>query len=135
MATGPAQLSPVGFEHLYGLELIELGESRAVAKVLVRDELTRPPGIVHGGVYTAIADSLASHATARAVAADGKNAIGLSSQTSLLRPISAGAIHAVAVARHRGRTTWVWEVEMSDDQSRLCALTRITIAVTDAAGE
>ena len=135
MLVGPAQLSPVGFERLYGLELLEVGEDRAVARVLVRDELTSPLGHVHGGVYTAIADSLASLATARAVAADGKTAAGLSSQTSLLAPITAGAIHALAVARHRGRTTWVWEVHMSDDQSRLCAWTRITIAVTGAPGD
>ena len=38
-------------------------------------------------------------------------------------------IHAEARARHRGRTTWVWDVEMRDDEGRLCALTRMTIAV------
>jgi 1,4-dihydroxy-2-naphthoyl-CoA hydrolase len=134
MPTGSAQVSPVGFERLYGLELLEVAETRVVARVPVRDELMSPPGRVHGGVYPAIADSLASLATTRAVAADGKVALGLSSHTSFLRPIAAGAINAVAIARHRGRTTWVWEVEMSDDRSRLCVLTRITIAVTDAPG-
>ena len=40
--------------------------------------------------------------------------------------------HAVARRRHRGRTTWVWEVEITDDEQRLCALVRMTIAVREA---
>ena len=41
---------------------------------------------------------------------------GLSNQTCFLRPILDGTIHAVARRRHRGRTTWVWEVEITDDE-------------------
>ena len=52
---------------------------------------------------------------------------------SLLRPITEGVIHALATAKHRGRTTWVWEVEFSDEQRRLCVLSRLTIAVRAAA--
>jgi uncharacterized protein (TIGR00369 family) len=58
--------------------------------------------------------------------------MGLSNQTSFLRPITQGTIHATARARHRGRTTWVWEVEIKDDAGRLCVLTRTTVAVRDA---
>jgi uncharacterized protein (TIGR00369 family) len=64
-----------------------------------------------------------------AVMEHGKLAMGLSNQTSFLRPITEGTIHAKAVRRHEGATTWVWEVEFSDDQGRLCALTRMTVAV------
>ena len=64
-----------------------------------------------------------------AVQDGGRSAQGLSNQTSFLRPILEGTIHAAARARHRGRTTWVWEVEITDDQERLCALVRMTIAV------
>ena len=58
--------------------------------------------------------------------------MGLSNQTSFLRPVTEGSINAVARARHRGRTTWVWEVELTDDDGRLCALTRVTVAVRAA---
>ena len=120
-----------GFDALYGLETLEIGDEVARAKVRVRDELKQPMGLVHGGVYAAIAESLASIATAIAVGRDGKIATGLSNQTSFLRPIIDGTIHATAVRKHRGRTTWVWEVEMSDDEGRLCVLTRMTIAVRE----
>jgi uncharacterized protein (TIGR00369 family) len=91
----------------------------------------QPAGLVHGGVYAAIAESLASLATARVVVAEGRTAQGLSNQTSFLRPITAGTIHARGLRKHRGRTTWVWEIEMSDDQERLCVLTRMTVAVRE----
>ena len=102
-----------------------------MGRVAVRDELKQPFGLVHGGVYAAIAESLASIGTARVVVPEGKSAQGLSNQTSFLRPITAGVIHAAAIRKHRGRSTWVWEVEMSDDAGRLCVLTRMTVAVRD----
>src|SRR5437764_3300826 len=120
-----------GFEALFGLEYTELSDGFAAGRVVVRDELKQPAGLVHGGVYAAIAESLASIATAVAVMPEGKVAMGLSNQTSFLRPITEGTIHATARARHRGRTTWVWEVEISDDDGQLCVLTRMTIAVRD----
>jgi uncharacterized protein (TIGR00369 family) len=120
-----------GFDGLYGLEILEIADEQARARVRVRDELKQPMGLVHGGVYAAIAESLASIATAVGVSAEGKLATGLSNQTSFLKPITEGSIHATAIRKHRGRTTWVWEVEMSDDRGRLCVLTRMTIAVRD----
>lgn len=117
------------FDALYGLELLSHSAEEARARVPVRDAIKQPMGLVHGGVYASIAESLASLATAHAVHPEGMSAQGLSNQTSFLRPILEGTIHAVARRRHRGRTTWVWEVELSDDADRLCALVRMTIAV------
>jgi 1,4-dihydroxy-2-naphthoyl-CoA hydrolase len=120
-----------GFDALYGLELTELEDGRIEARVAVSDELKQPAGLVHGGVYASIAESIASLGTQIGVASRGLVATGLSNQTSFLRPITEGTIHAVAVAKHRGRTTWVWEVEISDDQGRLCVLTRMTVAARE----
>ena len=98
----------------------------------VREEVLQPAGLVHGGVYASVAETLASIATHLSVAGDGRAAMGLSNQTSFLRPITEGHVNAEARVRHRGRTTWVWEVDFTDDQDRLCALCRMTIAVRDA---
>jgi 1,4-dihydroxy-2-naphthoyl-CoA hydrolase len=121
-----------GFDRLYGLELLEVTDSDARAQVLVRDELKQPVGLVHGGVYASIAESIASLATALAVMGDGAMAMGLSNATSFLRPITEGTVHAHATRVHRGRTTWVWDVSFQDDAGRTCALTRMTIAVRPA---
>jgi uncharacterized protein (TIGR00369 family) len=62
------------------------------------------------------------------------HAMGLSNNTSFLRPITAGTIHAEARVLHRGRTTWLLDVEITDDDGRRCALSRVTIAVRPARG-
>lgn len=118
-----------GFDALYGLEVLEVTEELVRARVAVRDELRQPFGLVHGGVLASISEALASLGTAAGVVSDGNAAMGSSNSTSFLRPIVDGAIHARALRRHRGRTTWVWDVELTDDAGRLCALTRMTIAV------
>ena len=120
-----------GFNGLIGLEVTELTDEVVSGTVAVREELKQPYGLVHGGVYASIAESLASFGTAVAVYPEGKLAVGLSNQTSFLRPITEGTIHATAIRRHRGRTTWVWEVEIFDNAGRLCVLTRMTVAVRD----
>ena len=125
-ATGP---EIPGFYALYGLELTECSEELARGRVPVRDELRQRGGLVHGGVYAAVADALAVRGTAAGAGGQGKLAVGFANQTSVLHPLARGAIHATAVRRHRGRTTWVWEVEITDDQERLCSLVRMTIAV------
>ena len=119
-----------GFDGLYGLLVTEIGEGRMRGEVEVRDELKQPHGLVHGGVYAAIAESLASMGT-QLGAGEDKVASGLSNLTSFVRPVTEGTIHAAARAVHRGRTTWVWEVEISDDADRTCVLTRVTVAVRD----
>ncbi len=95
----------------------------------VRPQVCQPLGMIHGGVYAAIAETLASSGTARAVYASGGAGLGMSNNTSFLRPITEGTVHGSAVAIHRGRTSWVWDVEMRDDEQRLCATSRVTIAV------
>jgi 1,4-dihydroxy-2-naphthoyl-CoA hydrolase len=119
----------VGFDRLYGLNITEIADGVVRGHLAVRDEIKQTAGLVHGGVYAAVAESLATNGTAVAVFGDGRTAMGLSNQTSFLRPVTRGTIHAEARARHRGRTTWVWEVELTDDGGRLCALGRVTVAV------
>jgi 1,4-dihydroxy-2-naphthoyl-CoA hydrolase len=125
------RIAEAGFDRLYGLEITEAQDGLVRGQVTVRDELKQPAGLVHGGVYAAMAESLASTGTAVAVMGEGKLAMGLSNLTSFLRPITSGTVYAEAKAKHRGRTTWVWEVEITDDAGKVCVLTRVTVAVRD----
>ena len=117
-----------GFDLLYGLHWESVDEHEVRASVPVRDEIKQPMGLVHGGLYAAVAETLASVGTALAVAPESF-AVGQSNSTSFLRPITAGTVHALARRRHRGRTSWLWDVEITDDDGHVCALTRMTIAV------
>jgi 1,4-dihydroxy-2-naphthoyl-CoA hydrolase len=117
------------FDRRCGLELVELSDELVRGRVQVRASHKQPAGLVHGGVYATIAESLAVAGTARAVVADGRAATGLSTHTSFMRPITGGHVDAVARPRHRGRSTWVWEVEIADGEGRTCVLSRVTISV------
>jgi len=105
-------------------------ESEEIARLdlPVHDGILQPYGVVHGGAYSALAETVASTATAETVGPE-MAAMGQANDTTFLRPVAEGTIRAVARARHRGRTTWVWDIEMTDDAGRLCALSRMTVAV------
>jgi 1,4-dihydroxy-2-naphthoyl-CoA hydrolase len=84
---------------------------------------------VHGGVHASIAEALASVGTNVGVVPEGSIGLGMSNNSTFLRSIREGTIHGTARRIHRGRTTWVWDVELTDDDGRLCAVSRVTIAV------
>jgi 1,4-dihydroxy-2-naphthoyl-CoA hydrolase len=113
-----------------GIELEPLGEEGvARGRMPVTQRIMQPYGLVHGGAILTLAETLASHGTGFGVLAEGKLAMGQEISASLLRPISSGHVNGLATARRRGRSAWVWEVEITDDEGRLCALARATIAV------
>ena len=124
MAEGPAHLA-----ELLGIEIVDPGPDPALARLPVTPGVCQPFGIVHGGALAALAETICSLATYEAVRGDGMLAMGQSNQASFLRPIRAGTVHAEARPRHRGRTTWIWDTEIADDDGRLCSLVRMTVAV------
>jgi 1,4-dihydroxy-2-naphthoyl-CoA hydrolase len=125
-----ALLGDSAFDAHYGLELVECGAERVVGRLEVKPHLLQPTGIVHGGVYAAIAEALASSGTNWAVSPNGEVGLGMSNNTSFLRPAAEGAVlDAVALPVHSGRTTWVWDVTIAAGDGRPCAVSRVTIAV------
>ncbi len=112
-----------------GLREDEISPERVTATLDVGEHLLSGEGVVHGGVYAATAEGMASFGTAVGVVADGCFASGMSNHTTVLAAISDGTLHAVATRRHAGEREWLWDVEISDDAGRPCAHTAMTIAV------
>jgi len=117
------------FFSLVGIEYTDDDPDHARANIPVRDELLQPFGIVHGGVMSTLIESVCSRATALVVLGEGMAAMGQSINVNFIRPVTEGRAEVVARARHRGRTTWVWDAEVRDAEDRLCALGQMTIAV------
>jgi 1,4-dihydroxy-2-naphthoyl-CoA hydrolase len=117
------------FDALVGTEWIDDDPEHATVRVALRDELRQPVGLMHGGVMSTLVESVCSRATALAVLGDGMAAMGQSISVNFMRPITEGHAEVKARARHRGRTTWVWDAEVVDAEDRLCALAQMTIAV------
>jgi len=119
------------FDAQYGLEVLEreAGEETLAARVAVRDELRDHNGALHGGVLAAAAEALASRGPAFAVIPEGRRARGLSNDTSHVAPVRDGTVRVVAKPAARGEDQWLWVVEARDEDGRLCALSRVTVAV------
>jgi 1,4-dihydroxy-2-naphthoyl-CoA hydrolase len=131
MTETPVQAYPVPgtLDEVLGFELLETSAEGCRARFPADKRVQQPMGLVHGGAYAALAESMVSLTTHRAVEANGDFAVGQSNHTTFLRPVTSGHVNAEGTPRHRGRTSWVWDVEFTDDEGRLCALTRVTMAV------
>ena len=133
-APAAAAAPPQNLNDALGMQVGEFDQERISGSFQVEDRVRQPFGIVHGGAYAALAETLASVGTYFAVQANGDIAVGQNNDTSFMRPVSSGTVHAEGTRRHRGRTSWIWDVEFKDDQGRVCALSRVTIAVRPAPG-
>jgi uncharacterized protein (TIGR00369 family) len=131
-AVSAVEHAPGGFEQLCGVRLTEVTGERVLAELAVQDRLRDRSGAVHGGVYGALAESLATAGTLHGLG-DSGGAVGLSNLTQTLRQVRDGTLHASAACRHAGRTTWVWEIEIRNGSGELCAFARTTLAVSSAA--
>ena len=127
--TGPSIRDPSPFDDLLGTEWLDDDPDHARVRAAVRDDLRQPIGLVHGGVLSSLVESVCSGAAARAVFDQGMAAMGQSISVSFVRPVTEGTIQVDARVRHRGRTTWVWEAEVTDGEGRLCAIAQMTTAV------
>ena len=114
-----------------GIEMTEAGDDVVTGRLAVTDAVRQPFGLVHGGALLTLAESLTSFGTWMGVKDHGQVAMGQEINASFLRPITDGHVNGTARVRRRGRTAWVWEVEIADDDGRLCALMRATIAVRE----
>lgn len=120
------------FDAQYGLEVLAYdvaGEGVVTGRVVIRDELLNHAGVVHGGVFAAAAETLASRGTALVVIPQGRLALGLSNDTNVVDAPAHGAIRFQARVRARDEHAWVWTVDASGDDGRLCAHSRVTVAV------
>jgi 1,4-dihydroxy-2-naphthoyl-CoA hydrolase len=131
MADSPVGTYPAAgtLDDVLGFELLEMSSDGCRARFAVERRVQQPMGLVHGGAYAALAESMASMATYAAVEGDGNLAVGQSNHTTFLRPVTGGHVTAAGRPLHRGRTSWVWDVEFTDEDGRLCATTRVILAV------
>jgi 1,4-dihydroxy-2-naphthoyl-CoA hydrolase len=131
----PVAIYPAGtLDHVLGFELLEMTDEGCRGRFAVERRVQQPMGMVHGGAYAALAESMVSMTTFHAVEGNGSIAVGQSNHTTFLRPVTEGEVHAEGRPLHKGRTSWVWDVDFTDDEGRLCATTRVILAVRPAPG-
>jgi 1,4-dihydroxy-2-naphthoyl-CoA hydrolase len=111
-----------GFDGEIGLEFLELTPDGGTARLEITDKLLQPWGIVHGGVYCAVIESLASVSGQVWLSENGEgHVVGVNNNTDFLRAISTGTVTAVSVPIHRGRRQQLWLITITDDKERVVA--------------
>jgi 1,4-dihydroxy-2-naphthoyl-CoA hydrolase len=118
----------MGFDKTIGLRYTSAKIDELHGIVPVGEHLQQPYGLVHGGVYASIAESMASSGAAMTARMRGQSVVGLENTTSFLRAIREGSIHGVAKALVRGRKFHVWEVQLFGDNGKLAATGRVRLA-------
>ncbi|MBO0854589.1 MAG: PaaI family thioesterase [Nocardia sp.] len=119
----PEQLNEIEqgtFADLIGLTYLELGPQRVIGECVVSPQLHQPAGIVNGGVYCTIIETLAS-VGGGIWFADRGNVVGVNNNTDFLRAVREGTLHAEATAIHQGRSQQLWQVVITDEQQRTVA--------------
>ncbi|QSO49786.1 hotdog fold thioesterase [Alicyclobacillus mengziensis] len=114
-----------------GIETVELTKDRVVMTMPVSDATRQPFGILHGGASVALAESAASIGAWMNVDQERQATVGLEINANHIRSKAEGIVTAVATPIHRGRTTMVWDIRITDEEGRLICMSRCTIAVID----
>jgi len=120
------------FDAVYGLKVVHedvAGEGVARARVPVGEHLLTAQGLVHGGVFAAAAEALASRGTALTVIPQGFAAMGQGNDTTILEPVSGGVIEFEARVHSREDEAWLWTVDARAQDGALVAFSRVTVAV------
>ncbi len=122
------------FDKELGLEFTEISPDRTRAQLDVAPKLLQPMGIVHGGVYCAMVESLASVAAYTWMAAKGGegSVVGVNNNTDFLRAIGSGMIYGTATPIHRGRRQQLWQVSIVDSDERLVARGQVRLQNLEA---
>ncbi|CPW16853.1 PaaI family thioesterase [Mycobacteroides abscessus] len=112
------------FDRLVGLEYTSLTPDGVTACLTITENLLQPNGIVHGGVYCSVVESVASVSAfvwrANVLGEEGA-VVGVNNNTDFLRAISTGTLTAASTPIHRGRRQQLWLVTITDDQNRTVA--------------
>ena len=111
-----------------GMEFLEVGDDFIRGRVPVDARTKQPYGLLHGGVSVVLAETLGSCGAAYACA-EGHRAVGLDINANHLRGATQGWVTGIARPVHIGRSTHVWQIELSNDAGELTCVSRITMAI------
>ncbi|MVU80320.1 hotdog fold thioesterase [Nocardia sp. ET3-3] len=114
------KMSEGTFTDLLGLKFTELSGDGVSAEWVVTPQQFQPAGIVNGGVYCTVVETLASVA-AGAWLGDRGTVVGVNNNTDFLRAVREGKLTGVSTPIHRGRSQQLWVVEITDEQGRMVA--------------
>ncbi len=120
-----------GYNNALGLRFTRATPDEYIAEIEIADSHLQPYGLVHGGVYAAMIETLCSTGAALTVWDENKHTVGLENTTSFLRAVRSGRLRATARPLVLGKRSHVWEAVIHDDRGRLVAAGRVRLIVLE----
>jgi uncharacterized protein (TIGR00369 family) len=119
--------APTGWVREMGIHFLEATPDRVVATVEITERHHQGYGIVHGGVYSGVIETLCSVGAHLFAAQSGRAVAGLENHTSFIRAIRQGRLTATATPLTRGRRSHLWQCDVVDVEGRLVATGRVRL--------
>lgn len=112
-----------------GIEFTEVGEDYIKGKMPVDKRTHQPMGLLHGGASVVLAETLGSAAANLCVDNSTHYCVGLAINSNHLRGIREGYVYGKATIVHLGRTTQVWQIDITNEEGKMVNVSRLTMAV------
>lgn len=104
-------------------------EDSLTASMVVDQRTHQPFGLLHGGASVVLAETLGSMASYLVIDTEKFFCVGLEVNANHVRGVRSGRVTGVVRPLHIGRTTHVWDIRLSNDEGKLCCISRLTVAV------
>lgn len=108
------------------IEFTEVGEDYLIAKMPVTSKVHQPDGVLHGGASVALAESVGSLASYVFLDTDKFYVRGIEISANHVKSISEGVVYAKASFVHKGRTTQLFEIKVTDEDKNLISIVKLT---------
>jgi uncharacterized protein (TIGR00369 family) len=120
-----------GFDTLLGLELLSAAAGEVVAQLKIGPQHQQPWGIVHGGIYCAIAETVCSVGGQVSLGPSGGFVVGVDNHTSFLKATRNGLLRATARPLAKSKRTQLWEANIVNEAGELVATGRVRLMVVE----
>lgn len=114
-----------------GIEFTEINPDYLVAKMPADHRTIQPLGVINGGAFCALAETVGSMAANLCIDRNKYVALGLDINANHVKSANKGWVYGKAVPIHLGRTTHVWEIKITDDNNKLCCISRLTMTIIE----
>lgn len=108
------------------IEYIDVGENFLIGKMPVTPKVHQPDGVLHGGAMVALAESVGSTASYIFLDAENYFVRGIEISANHVKSIRKGDVFAKATIIHKGRTTQLWDIKITDAESNLISVCKLT---------
>ncbi len=113
------------------IRFLEVTEDKVVATMPVNSKVHQPDGVLHGGASVALAETVGSFASALSINRETHLVRGIEVSANHLRSIREGIVTATAIPLHKGRTTHLWEIRITDESMRLISLCKLSTLILE----